>query len=184
MILGRNEIEYLISRKYLVDVGENRRYKGTSVGIDSYGITLPLGNRWAKNKPNSETGDGTSIIDLSTLVGGSKIETEEFVSKSCLLHPSGFVLNLCPCYFNMPDDVIGIDCGKSTMARIGIKTICSPAEPSWKGYYLIEIYNNGDYPVMLYEGQGITQMVFFRGPHTSKYDGKYQNQLGVTGALA
>jgi len=184
MILGRGEIEYLIGKGYLVDVGENRRCMGTSVGIDSYGITLPLGNKWAKNKPNSEIGDGTSVIDLSLLVSEAKIETEEFISRSCLLNPSGFVLNLCPHYFNMPDDVIGIDCGKSTMARIGIKTMCSPAEPSWRGYYLLEIYNNGEFPVMLHEGQGITQMVFIRGPHTSKYSGKYQNQLGVTGATA
>lgn len=80
----------------------------------------------------------------------------------------------------MPVDVTGIALGKSTYARCGLVVNCTPAEAGWEGYLTLELSNTTDFPIALYAGEGITQILFFRGnPPSVTYlgrRGKYQDQ--------
>ena len=88
-------------------------------------------------------------------------------------------------YFIMPEDVFALCTGKSTYARCGIFLNFTVAEPGWKGRLTLEITNLNSYPVRLYIGQGIGQMLFFRLPRPRRTyaekeaGGRYQDQPGV-----
>ena len=81
----------------------------------------------------------------------------------------------------MPDDLVAVVVGKSTIARIGVNCLCTPAEPGWEGYLTLEFSNTSPLPVKLYANEGGCQVMFFRGeiPPDITYasrSGKYQNQ--------
>lgn len=82
--------------------------------------------------------------------------------------------------FVMPDDVIATCLGKSTYARCGVAVNVTPLEPGWTGYLTIEVYNSSDSDVYIYTGEGIAQLMFFRGnkPEVTyaNRQGKYQRQ--------
>ena len=73
---------------------------------------------------------------------------------------------------------------KSTYARCGIWFRTPSLEAGWQGVPTLELVNHLDRPVRLHVGQGIGQMLFFRGePCEVSYEdrgGKYQGQTGVT----
>jgi dCTP deaminase len=82
--------------------------------------------------------------------------------------------------FSLPKDVIGVCLGKSTYARCGVIANITPLEPGWQGYLTIELSNSSKGDVKIYAGEGIAQVLFFKGEQPSvTYDsrnGKYQNQ--------
>jgi dCTP deaminase len=88
--------------------------------------------------------------------------------------------------FHMPDDVMGVCWGKSSYARCGLLVNVTPLEPGWRGRLTIELANLSPLPIRLHVGQGIAQVVFFRGRRPQRtYDekeagGRYQDQPGVT----
>lgn len=103
------------------------------------------------------------------------------------LPPHSFVLAHTVEYVTMPDDILGICFDKSTYARIGgIQTNVTPIEPGWEGQITLEIRNTLPCFTRLYIGEGIIQTIFLRGnrPETTYRDkkGKYQGQMGITGA--
>lgn len=88
--------------------------------------------------------------------------------------------------FDMPKDLMGICFGKSTYARLGLIVNTTPIEPGWKGQITLCLVNPTNYPIRIYPGEGIGQIVFFRGlPVNKDYadkGGKYQNSTGIVGA--
>ena len=88
--------------------------------------------------------------------------------------------------FHIPDDVAGVCWGKSSYARCGLLVNVTPLEPGWKGVLTIELANLSPLPIRLHIGQGIAQVVFFRGNRPlrtyaeKEAGGVYQNQPGVT----
>lgn len=82
--------------------------------------------------------------------------------------------------FDMPPDVTAIALGKSTYARCGLIVNITPLEAKWQGYLTIEISNASTADVRVYAGEGIAQLLFFKGNpcETSYADraGKYQGQ--------
>ena len=71
------------------------------------------------------------------------------------------------------------------IARCGIIVNVTPLEPEWRGQITIEISNTTPLPAKIYAGEGIAQILFFRGAgrcKTSYADkkGKYQDQKGLT----
>lgn len=87
--------------------------------------------------------------------------------------------------FAMPEDVIGLCLGKSTYARCGLLVNATPLEPGWRGRLTLELVNLSPYPIRLYVGQGIAQILFFRGPRPDRTygekesGGRYQDQPGI-----
>ncbi|MBE0635213.1 dCTP deaminase, partial [Candidatus Bipolaricaulota bacterium] len=102
------------------------------------------------------------------------------------LLPGANVLSESVEWFNMPDDVCAVCWGKSSYARCGLLVNVTPLEPGWKGILTIELANISPYPIRLHVGQGIAQVVFFRGRRPNRTyaekesGGGYQNQAGVT----
>lgn len=103
------------------------------------------------------------------------------VSKPIELPPYSFALTHSVERFCMPEDVIGVAVGKSSYARAGLVVNITPLEPGWEGYLTIEVINPTPYPIRVYPGEGISQVLFFRTskrPKTTYRDrnGKYQGQ--------
>jgi dCTP deaminase len=102
------------------------------------------------------------------------------------LLPGANVLSESVEWFNMPDDVCAVCWGKSSYARCVLLVNVTPLEPGWKGILTIELANISPYPIRLHVGQGIAQVVFFRGRRPNRTyaekesGGGYQNQAGVT----
>ena len=88
--------------------------------------------------------------------------------------------------FHMPDDVTGVCWGKSSYARCGLLVNVTPLECGWRGRLTIELTNLSPLPIRLHVGQGIAQVVFFRGKRPARTYGEkeaggaYQDQPGVT----
>lgn len=104
----------------------------------------------------------------------------------CVLPPNSYALAESVETFSIPDDVCAITISKSTYCRCGGMANLSPAEPGWRGTLTIEIANLTPLPLKFYAGEGLAQMLFFRGQkprhnyRTKK--GKYQGQSGITPA--
>jgi dCTP deaminase len=81
---------------------------------------------------------------------------------------------------SLPPDVTAICVGKSTYARCGIIANVTPAEAGWSGHLTLEFSNSSAADCRIYAGEGIVQMLFFRGaPCGTSYlkrAGKYQGQ--------
>ncbi len=92
--------------------------------------------------------------------------------------PRTGVLGVTEERFNLPNDVAMSYYNKSTMARWFIEAAATLAEPGWRGYLTLELFNSTDQVIELIKGQPIGQVVFNRldQPSESAYSGKYQNQ--------
>jgi len=88
---------------------------------------------------------------------------------------------------SLPDDVAAQLTGRSTIGRLGVivhKT-AGFIDPSFSGQIVLELMNFANEPVRLEVGKRVAQLVFFElSSPSSGYDGKYQNQSGVTEAVS
>lgn len=80
----------------------------------------------------------------------------------------------------IPEDVTVLCIGKSTYARCGVIANLTPAEAGWSGHLTLEFSNSSDADCRIYAGEGVVQLLFFRGePCQTSYDsrqGKYNYQ--------
>lgn len=146
---------------------------GLTYGPSSFGYDIRLGKIFIKYHPNG------TIIDPKDISTAEYLEYESVVPFA--MAPGDFILAHSLETFNMPPDVTGIVHDKSTYARCGISVQNTVIEAGWSGVFTLEITNHNCCPVQLYPGEGIAQIIFYRGetPRT-EYFGKYQNQTGVT----
>lgn len=81
-------------------------------------------------------------------------------------------------HFDMPDNVVGRVCDKSTWARKGIAVQNTIIEPGWRGYLTLEISSNHKGITYINKGMPIAQVVFefLDEPTEQVYEGKYQDQ--------
>lgn len=106
---------------------------------------------------------------------------------SILIPPNSFALGVSLEEFAIPRDVLAVCLGKSTYARCGLIVNVTPAEPEWTGKLTIELSNTAPLSVRVYAGEGIAQLLFFRGLDTCEVSyadrkGKYQDQKELTPA--
>lgn len=101
-----------------------------------------------------------------------------------LLPPRAYALASTYEGFTMPPDVSGTVWPKSTYARAGLHVNNTVFEPGWRGIPVLEIGNETDYPMRLYQRGGIAQIRFTRGAtpemNYSDLKGRYQHQEGIT----
>lgn len=157
--------------------------KVISYGLSSMGYDLRL------------AGDEFKIFSP---IQGSVIDPKDFNPKTLieaparkiyeqsyfLIPPHSYALGLTLETFNIPEDILGICLGKSTYARCGLVVNTTPLEPGWKGRLVLELANTADLPIRVYIGEGIGQLLLFKGserPETTYGDrsGKYQGQAGL-----
>lgn len=81
-------------------------------------------------------------------------------------------------HFDLPADVVGMLCDKSTWARRGLSIFNTVAEPGWRGHLTLELVNHGPETLILWPGDPVGQMVFhwLDLPTDQPYTGKYQDQ--------
>jgi len=157
-----------------------RRQEGKpSYGLGSCGYDLRLGSRFLV-----PLGGVNVILDPIDFPAGyfRTIDTETTFE----LSPNSQVLAESVERFDMPDDVCAVCWGKSSYARCGLLVNVTPLEPGWRGILTIELANVSPLPIRLHVGQGIAQVVFFRGARPERTyaekeaGGEYQDQPGVT----
>lgn len=146
-----------------------------SYGLSSYGYDMRIGNRF-------KFFTGSGVLDPKGQ--GDDLYTE-VTAEVLELEPHSSVLATSVEYFRIPRDILTITFGKSTYARCGVLVNVTPFEPEWEGFVTISIMNVNRYPVKLYSGEGIAQVIFLGGDglcETSYADkkGKYQAQKDIT----
>lgn len=185
-VLSDNEIDVLARNGMITPYvyGQVRDINGVktiSYGLSSYGYDIRCANEFKVFHPNNKE----TIVDPKNFKDDNY---ETVIADSVIIPPNSFVLTRTVEYIKMPRDVIAICTGKSTYARCGIIANVTPIEPEWEGYITIELSNTTPIPAKVYANEGIAQLVFFRASDicsTSYKDkgGKYQGQIGVTGAI-
>lgn len=113
-------------------------------------------------------GLGPATYDIALDLGLNGIEK--------LIHPGSFLLAASIERFNMPVDVMGIVHDKSSLARRGVAVQNTIIDPGWRGWLTLELTNHGRFPVVLFHGMPIAQVVFHQVWGAEPYTGKYQDQ--------
>jgi len=148
-----------------------------SFGVSSFGYDFRLSEEFRFFQP---PGDVLSIDPKD--VQERLFETVR--SADCLIPPHSFALARSLEFFRIPRNVLGLCTGKSTYSRCGVLVNITPLEPEWEGHITFPIYNSTPFPVRIYPGEGIAQVMFLEGaaPEVSYADrkGKYQSQTNVT----
>lgn len=155
-----------------------------SYGLEGYGYTMRLAPMLKLYRPgkniNCNNPKKSESVDYSEL----KLFRSGLWGEYALIPPYCSVLGVSVEYFHMPPDVLGVVYGKSTYARAGISIDVTPLENGWAGNLVIEIYNRFPVDNMVFIGEGIGQVVFYKGAKKSGsvYDKtrKYYGQTGVT----
>lgn len=178
MLLSDIEIAELCAKhKMITPFVRKQKAEGViSYGLSSYGYDIRVSKEF-----KIFTNVNSSFVDPKHFDAKSFVDVKKDVA---LIPPNSFALSRSLEYFKIPDEIFGMAVGKSTYARCGIVTNVTPLEPGWEGYLTLEISNTTPLPARIYAGEGIVQIVFFKGkrpahPYTTK-GGKYQGQLGIT----
>ena len=145
-------------------------------------VDLKLGNEFRIFKTSS-----VSIIDTKSPIDGytEAIKVED--GKPFVLHPGEFVLGTVKEYIRMPDDLMGVVDGRSSLGRLGIivHTTSAGINPGWEGMFTLEMSNVGKVPVILYPGMRICKLVLQKlsspaeRPYDKRENTKYQKQSGI-----
>ena len=150
-----------------------------SYGLGSFGYDLRLGRQFLVPRDDvSEILDPVSFPQ-NHFRGHKASETFE-------LPPNSQVLSESVERFSIPADVCAVCWGKSSYARCGLLVNITPLEPGWKGILTMALINTTHSIIRVHVGQGIAQVVFFRGRRPDRTyaekeaGGEYQEQQGVT----
>jgi len=179
-VLSDNEISELCSgESSMLDPFIPEQRGKPSYGLGSFGYDLRLGKRFLV-----PVGDVNQVLDP---IDFPEHHFREYVASDTFeLPPGSQVLSESVERFNMPGDVCAACWGKSSYARCGLHVNVTPLEPGWKGILTMALVNVSPYPIRMHVGQGIAQVVFFRGRRPRRTyaekesGGGYQNQSGVT----
>ena len=147
-----------------------------SYGQSAFGYDVRLGNKF-KIFTNLNSG----IID--PLNHNDNIYAD-FEGDYCIIPPNSYLLGYSIEYFKIPNNVMCICVGKSTMARLSAHVNVTPIEPGFEGNVVIEISNASNLPLKIYANQGIAQFLFFQAEDDCVLSykdkgGKYQGQVGL-----
>jgi dCTP deaminase len=146
-----------------------------SFGVSAYGYDMRISDEF-------KLWQGNGVVD-------PKVQSDDmYKNVKCdvlELEPNSTALGRTVEYFRIPRDVLAICYGKSTYARCGVFFNITPLEPEWEGYITVSIVNTNRYPVKLYAGEGIAQVLFIAGDGVCEKSyadkkGKYQSQKDIT----
>ena len=78
--------------------------------------------------------------------------------------------------FQMPTNLLGRVCDKSSWARKGLSVFNTVIEPGWKGFLTLELVYHGNTELIIPAGAPIAQVIFEEVKNPAQYNGKYQGQ--------
>lgn len=158
-----------------------------SYGVSSYGYDVRLGGDFFVARDTRPEAVNPGMLDVHDAwsVRDAFIKKHVPAGEALVIPPHGFALACTMETIRMPKDCLAICMGKSTYARVGLVVNVTPLEPGWEGQVTMELSNTTHLPVKVYVGEGIMQVLFFRGavacesPYTAR-SGKYLGQSGPT----
>ena len=166
----------------LIDPAVNSiKCKGVlSYGISSYGYDVRLGNTF-KMFNCSKTNN--AIVDPKNVVDGVFRTVKS--DTALLIPPRGTVLGHSIETVHIPKNVTGLVFPKSTYVRCGLEVSQTVLEAGWKGQITLCLTNRTDFPLKVYVGEGIAQVLFVEGAEECETsyadrDGKYQGEKGIS----
>lgn len=174
MILSDKTIRTMINEGKLI---ENPINIEDCIQPGSYDIYL--GEQFSTPLPNDIILD-EQIIDIK-----SEIEYSTTRQKYYIIPPKGFVLAVTKEIINLPDDISAFVEGRSSIGRMGLFIQNAGwIDSGFRGTITLELFNATNYPMMIYSDIRIGQIVFCKNdePSEKSYNGKYQNQIDVTGS--
>jgi dCTP deaminase len=143
--------------------------------LKSASVDLRLGeDYWKYREPNT-----VGIIDVMEDVKPMMIS---FQSSSFLIPPRGFMLGVTMERVQVPLTMAARLDGKSSLGRLGliVHLTAGNIDPGFNGNITLELFNTAPYPIKLYAGMPIAQIVFIKltSPCKQGYSGKYQGATG------
>jgi dCTP deaminase len=161
-----------------------------SYGLSSYGYDIRLADEFkvlSGDKGASPQAPGAPqdfVLDPKAIPHDLFIDLQ---AETFDLAPQTFALGRTVEYFCIPPQVLTLCVGKSSYARCGVLVNVTPFEPGWEGHATLCIANVGPWPVRLYAGEGIAQVLFFESDEACEVTyadkrGKYQAQQNITPA--
>lgn len=118
-------------------------------------------------------------------VAADELLSEPGSGEPVTIEPGRFYLGHTLDVVYLPENVIAILAGRSTIGRLGVvvhKT-AGIIDPGFEGDVTLEMYNFSERPITFQPGERVAQLVFmYTDRWTRGYDGKYAGQRGPTPA--
>ena len=178
-ILSDKEIARLCREQEMIKPFVSVQTGKPSYGLGSFGYDIRLGNKFL-----------VPMGGINRVLDPVDFPKDHFLGVTARQYmeiaPHSQVLAESVERFQIPDDIEAVCWGKSSYARCGLFVNVTPLEAGWSGVLTLELANLSPMPIRLHVGQGIAQVIFFRGErpgrtYTEKEaGGLYQNQTGVT----
>ena len=106
-----------------------------------------------------------------------------------MLEPKSFCLMASREVLNIPNGILSFIQGRSSIARLAIQTEqAGLIDAGFRGTITFEVFNQSEYPILLFSGMRIAQVYFFKAQHAKTVYGdmhkgsKYFNQQEATGS--
>ena len=106
-----------------------------------------------------------------------------------LLEPKSFCLMASREVLNIPNGILSFVQGRSSIARLAIQTEqAGLIDAGFRGTITFEVFNQSEYPILLFSGMRIAQVYFFKAQYAKTVYGdmhkgsKYFNQQEATGS--
>lgn len=155
-------------------------------------VDLTLSDSWKTLEPNiTESPHISGIIDSRNPIKyehGSFIEAENGESYF-IIKPKQFVLMASNEILHIPNGIIAFVQGRSSIARLAIQTEqAGLIDAGFRGTITFEVFNQSEYPIILYKGTRVAQVYFFKAQYALSIYGsngkgsKYQQQIEATGS--
>ncbi len=108
----------------------------------------------------------TPIIDPEKL----NVRANRIFANEIFLQPHQFVLARSAEWIEVPNDLLVLISGKSSLARIGLEVEAAHIlHPGHKGYVVLEVSNRNSVPIKLKRGMLIAQLLFLRTTKVHSY---------------
>lgn len=105
----------------------------------------------------------------------------EFFRHSFFLQPGEFALAQSLEYISLPDNVVGLLNGRSSLGRRGlvVHATANIVDPGWRGHLVFELANLGTMPVELFPLMRVARLVFLKTKPVREYAGSYVGQIRI-----
>jgi dCTP deaminase (EC 3.5.4.13) len=120
-----------------------------------------------------------NIIDIKSPIKAKTVTFEEYF----IINPGEFLLASTIEYIKLPEFITAFVEGRSSLGRLGLFIENAGwVDAGFEGQITLELYNANKYPIKLYKGMRICQLVFAKLDKipSKVYRGKYLCQKGAT----
>ena len=169
MVLSDQDIRKAIANKEIkLDPFDDSQIRPAAVDL-----TLHENFRVFHNSSHTHI-DVKQEFDVTELVK-AKSEDGSFV-----IHPREFVLGSTREIVTLPNNLVGLLEGRSSLGRLGliIHATASFVTPGFSGFLTLEMSNISNLPIKLYSGMRVAQLAFLQlsSPVAKDHGNRYQHQ--------